>query len=250
MALILYIETSTQVCSVALAENGRILQSRESREKNIHSSIITIFIEEVLRSAGRMFPELDAVAVSKGPGSYTGLRIGVSTAKGICYALGKPLIAIGTLESMAEGMKNEMTSHSNPRPAWTVGIEQEEMTSQPILFCPMIDAKRMEVYSAVFDGSLNPIRGVQAEIITGDSFHDLLRDHMIYFAGDGAEKCREVLGHQPNARFLPDFLPSANFMVRLAETKFERQEFEDVAYFEPFYLKDFIPGIPRVKGLS
>jgi tRNA threonylcarbamoyladenosine biosynthesis protein TsaB len=250
MTLILNIETSTQVCSVALAENGHFLQSRESREKNVHSSIITVFIEEVLRTAGKRFPDLDAVAVSKGPGSYTGLRIGVSTAKGICYALGKPLIAIGTLESMAEGMKNEMTSHSNPRPARTAGIEPEKMTSLPILYCPMIDAKRMEVYSGVFDSSLKPIQGIQAEIITADSFQDLFRDHVILFAGDGAEKCRELLGPQPNARFLPGFLPSATDLIRQAENKFEKKEFEDVAYFEPFYLKDFIPGIPRVKGLN
>jgi tRNA threonylcarbamoyladenosine biosynthesis protein TsaB len=250
MALILYIETSTQVCSVALAENGTLLASRESREKNIHSSIITIFIEEVLRTAGKKFPDLDAVAVSKGPGSYTGLRIGVSTAKGICYALGKPLIAIGTLESMAEGMKIEMTSQSNPRQSKAIAIAPEEMTSLPILYCPMIDARRMEVYSGMFDDSLTPIRGIQAEIITADSFQDLFLDHVIFFAGDGAEKCNEVLGHQFNARFIPGFLPSATYMFRKAEDKFEKKEFEDVAYFEPFYLKDFIPGIPKVKGLG
>lgn len=237
MALILYIETSTQVCSVALAENATLLASRESREKNIHSGIITIFIEEVLRAAGKKFPELDAVAVSKGPGSYTGLRIGVSTAKGVCYALGKPLIAIGTPEAMAEGMIE------------AIAPIRQDLASGRILLCPMIDARRMEVYSGLFDGSLKSIRGIQAEIITSESFNDLFQDHIIFFAGDGAEKCREVLGHQPNARFIQGFLPSATYMIRQAENKFEKKEFEDVAYFEPFYLKDFIPGIPRVKGL-
>ena len=238
MASILHIETATQVCSVALSENGLIQEIRESREKNIHSAIITVFIDEVIKASGKGFSHIDAVAVSKGPGSYTGLRIGVSTAKGICYALDKPLIAVGTLESMAWGMRDEMESL------------QKEMPSQNILYCPMIDARRMEVYSELFDPNLDPVRGIQAEIITTDSFHDLLRDHVVVFAGDGAEKCREVLGHQPNARFIRDFQPSARNMLRIAEQKLQRGEFEDVAYFEPFYLKDFIPGIPKVKGLS
>jgi tRNA threonylcarbamoyladenosine biosynthesis protein TsaB len=249
MATILHIETATQACSVALSRDGVILAGRESMERNIHSSVVTIFIEEVLKSAGLSFTSLDAVAVSKGPGSYTGLRIGVSTAKGICYALDRPLIAVGTLESMAWGVKNEMTYHSNPRRSSATANAPEEMTSLPVLFCPMIDARRMEVYSALFDQLLHQVRETRAEIISGESFSEYFKDHIILFAGDGSEKCREVLGHQLNARFLENFNPSAKHLVQLAEAKFERAEFENVAYFEPFYLKDFIPGIPRVKGL-
>jgi tRNA threonylcarbamoyladenosine biosynthesis protein TsaB len=249
MATLLHIETATQACSVALSRDGEILAARESMERNVHSSVVTVFIDEILKSAALSYASLDAVAVSKGPGSYTGLRIGVSTAKGICYALDKPMIAVGTPESMAWGMKNEMTSHSNPRPAEKLSVASEEMTSLPILFCPMIDARRMEVYSALFDQGLRQVRETQAEIITGEAFQELLSDHIIVFAGDGSEKCREVLGPWPNARFLENFNPSAKHLVQLAEAKFERAEFENVAYFEPFYLKDFIPGIPRVKGL-
>jgi len=239
MAIFLHIETATQVCSVALSESGKIISARESREKNIHSSIITVFIEEMMREAGIPFSSLDAVVVSKGPGSYTGLRIGVSTAKGICYGLGKPLIAIGTLESMAAGMISEMESRT---PSGTPSL--------PLLLCPMIDARRMEVYNGLFDYNLRLQRDIRAEIITDHSFSDLFEDHTIWFAGDGAEKCRPFLASHPNARFMEDFFPSAAHMLQRAEAKFEKSEFENVAYFEPFYLKDFIPGIPRVKGLS
>jgi tRNA threonylcarbamoyladenosine biosynthesis protein TsaB len=126
---------------------------------------------------------------------------------------------------------------------------KNEMSSLPVLLCPMIDARRMEVYNGLYDIHLVPQREIRAEIITGNSFSDLLNDHTIIFAGDGADKCRPLLSHHPNARFLEDFYPSASHMVDLAETRFETAEFENVAYFEPFYLKDFIPGIPRVKGL-
>jgi len=215
---------------VALSENGQLKLLRESSEKNIHSSVITVFIEEMMNESGWPFPSLDAVAVSMGPGSYTGLRIGVSTAKGICYALDKPLIAIGTLHAMAAGME------SLP-------------TGTPSLLCPMIDAKRMEVYSALFDQGLHPVREIRAEIITEDSFREELRDHTIVFAGDGASKCKPLLQNHPNAVFRDDFSPSAQFMISLAEEKFRRRQFENTAYFEPFYLKDFIPGVPKVKGL-
>jgi tRNA threonylcarbamoyladenosine biosynthesis protein TsaB len=249
MALILHIETATQVCSVALSQSGRLIGLRESIEKNAHSSLITVFIDDLMKSAGLAFSDLEAVAVSKGPGSYTGLRIGVSTAKGMCYALEKPLIAIGTLESMAAGMINEMTSHSNSRWSKVIANAPEEMTSQSYLLCPMIDARRMEVYSAVYDKHLQPVREIKAEIITEDSFSEHFKENIIYFAGDASEKCQTVLGHNGNARFLESFSPSAKHMIHLADAKYERSEFENVAYFEPFYLKDFIPGIPRVKGL-
>lgn len=230
MAVILSIETATQVCSVALSSEGEVLEIREGREKNSHSTIITVFIEEVMKGAGLSFGALDAVAVSMGPGSYTGLRIGVSTAKGTCYALDKPLIAIGTLDAMAAGMLARV-----PYPDF--------------LLCPMIDARRMEVYNGLFDRELNQVRATQAEIITELSFREELEKHIMIFAGDGAEKCKPLLGDHPNARFIDEFYPSAASMVKLAEKKFKAGEFENVAYFEPFYLKDFIPGISRVKGL-
>jgi tRNA threonylcarbamoyladenosine biosynthesis protein TsaB len=237
MAIILHIETATQVCSVALSANGSILQIRETRDKNSHSSTITVFIEEIIRIAGMPFSALDAVAVSMGPGSYTGLRIGVSTAKGICYAIDKPLIAVGSLQSMAAGAKKGMESRLTGTP------------SQSILLCPMIDARRMEVYNGLYDTDLKPVRDIRAEIITESSFTAELDQSQIWFFGDGADKCKPVLGNHPNARFIDDFQLSASYMINLAEEKFNRSEFEDVVYFEPYYLKDFIPGVAKVKGL-
>jgi len=184
------------------------------------------------------FTALDAVAVSMGPGSYTGLRIGVSTAKGICFALDKPLIAIGTLQSMAAGAKKGLESRNFGTPAL------------PTLLCPMIDARRMEVYNALYEPDLNLFRDIRAEIILESSFATELDQHQIWFFGDGADKCKSLLGNHPNAHFVDDFQLSAAYMVSLAEERFARSEFENVVYFEPFYLKDFIPGIPKVKGLS
>jgi len=232
VSVILNIETSTRVCSVCLAVDGKPVFIRESFVKNTHAENVTVFSETVLQEAGFKWNNLDAVAVSKGPGSYTGLRIGVSTAKGFCYALDKPLIAINTLRAMAAGM-----------------IEKTE-NPENYLFCPMIDARRMEVYAAVFDAGLHTIKKTSAVIVDENSFGDLFPTHKIIFAGDGASKCTEVLGHQENAIFEKEFHPSAAYLAELAEEKFLRQEFEDVAYFEPFYLKDFIAGIPRVKGLK
>jgi tRNA threonylcarbamoyladenosine biosynthesis protein TsaB len=232
LANILHIETATQVCSVALSANGSVLQLRESSEKNSHSATVTIFIEEVMQAAGMPYNGLDAIAVSMGPGSYTGLRIGVSTAKGICFALDKPLIAISTLKSMAAGAQKGLESRGTPA-----------------LLCPMIDARRMEVYNALFDPRLNIIREIKADIIHESSFAEELEHYQVWFFGDGAAKCKPLIGNHPNARFIDDFQPSAIHMITLAEEKFSRSRFEDVVYFEPYYLKDFIPGIPKVKGL-
>lgn len=228
MALILHIETATPVCSVALSENGALLQLRETTEKNSHSAVVTIFIEEVIKASGKTFNELDAVAVSMGPGSYTGLRIGVSTAKGICYAIDKPLIAISTLQAMAAGVRKGMES----------------------LLCPMIDARRMEVYNALYSSDLSVYREIRADVITSESFRDELEKFKVQFFGNGAEKCRPLLESHPNAVFPSDFSVSAAHMISLAEEKYTRMEFEDVVYFEPYYLKDFIPGVARVKGLG
>lgn len=236
MSTILHVETATRVCSLALSIDGKIIAKRESSEKNIHSSVITIFIDEIIKEAEMEFSGLDAVCVSKGPGSYTGLRIGVSTAKGLCYALDKPLIAIGTLQALAWGARQQILGISNK-------------VNEKIILCPMIDARRMEVYYALFDRDLNYMRDTRAEVIRTDSFDDLFKDHQIWFTGDGAEKCHELFQEQLNARLPENLLPSADFLAELAEKKFIARQFEDIAYFEPFYLKDFIPGIPRVKGL-
>lgn len=232
MTKLLYIETATKVCSVALSENGKLKAIRESLVANSHAEMLTTFMEELIKEAAWKYDDLDAVVVSKGPGSYTGLRIGVSSAKGLCFSLEKPLIQVSTLKAMAFGM------------AKLVESKDEKM-----LFCPMIDARRMEVYSAIFDKENNEIRKIEAEIIDENSLSEYLKDHVVYFAGDGAEKCKESFANQSNARFLDDFQISSKDMIEIATQKFKMEQFEDVAYFEPYYLKDFIAGPPRVKGL-
>ncbi|MBS1525274.1 MAG: tRNA (adenosine(37)-N6)-threonylcarbamoyltransferase complex dimerization subunit type 1 TsaB [Bacteroidetes bacterium] len=226
MSLILEIETATTVCSVALSRSGTLLACREIEQRNVHAEKITVFIDDVLSSAGVDYHELDAIAVSCGPGSYTGLRIGVSAAKGLCFALDKPLIAVETLEAMTSGMIQKLNGSSN----------------ENTLLCPMIDARRMEVFTAVFDGQANRIKPTSAEIVGEDSFADLLQSNKVIFFGDGAGKCGEVLEAHANATVIDDFTNSAAFLVRKATKKFLAGEFEDVAYFEPFYLKDFIAG--------
>lgn len=232
MSLILNIETATQVCSVGLSQEGKILAKRESHEKNIHATVVSIFSEEVCKEAGIQMNELDAVAVSKGPGSYTGLRIGVSTAKGLCYALDIPLISVPTLQSMALGAVSSI----------------EKNLSEKALVCPMIDARRMEVYTALYDLKNTEQRKTEALIVEENSFDKELSEHTIYFFGDGAEKCREVL--EPKGMiFLEGMHPAASSMAGIASEKFKAKQFEDLAYFEPYYLKDFIAGPPKVKGL-
>jgi tRNA threonylcarbamoyladenosine biosynthesis protein TsaB len=221
--MILQIETATTVCSVALAKDGEILAFKQVDQRNAHAEVITVFIDELLTDSGATYNDIEAIAVSCGPGSYTGLRIGISTAKGLCFALDKPLIAIETLKSMAYGVISQ-------------GVADE------ILLCPMIDARRMEVYTAVFNTKGERIQPTSAEIIDENSFANLLKDHQILFFGDGAEKCQSVLGNNPNAQFLPGFINSATHLTKKAGEKFRLKEFENVAYFEPFYLKDFIAG--------
>jgi tRNA threonylcarbamoyladenosine biosynthesis protein TsaB len=226
MSLILQIETATTSCSVALASNASVLAVKELNARNIHAEVITLYIEEVMAAAGKKLGELDAVAVSCGPGSYTGLRIGVSTAKGLCFALDKPLIAVNTLAAMAKGFIDQ----------------QRGNVDDGLLLCPMIDARRMEVFTAVYDGSGNEVKPTSAEIIDENSFSDLLDKSRMIFFGDGAGKCREALGSNPNAVIVDDFINSAVYLTKPALQKFQDKQFEDVAYFEPFYLKDFIAG--------
>ena len=225
MPLILQIETATQTCSITLAQNGNVLKTIQKTERNIHASHITLFIDDIMKQSGKIFNDLDAVAVSMGPGSYTGLRIGVSTAKGLCYALDRPLIAINTLEAMTAGFKQKCFS-----------------VNANTLFCPMIDARRMEVYYSIFDNQLNIIEETAAKIIDQESFRELLKENKIFFFGDGAAKCEDVLGINANVRLIDDYLCNANDLTFLALEKFNAKDFVDVAYFEPFYLKDFVAG--------
>lgn len=220
MALILNIETATTMCSVSLGKDGQLLALKELNDDYTHAENLTLFIDDVVQQAGIQLKDIDAVAVSKGPGSYTGLRIGVSTAKGLCYSLEKPLLAINTLEHLSRS------------------VSVEEGT----LICPMIDARRMEVYCAVYDYSGKEILPTAAEIIDENSFSSLLNGHKIFFIGDGAAKCKDAFSSQVNAVFIDGIFPSAKQMISLSEKAYLAAKFEDVAYFEPFYLKDFVAG--------
>ena len=217
LSTILHIETSTKNCSVSIAKNGKILSLKEINNGNYsHAEKLHPLILEAIQDAPISLSDIDAIAVGKGPGSYTGLRIGVSAAKGLCFTNDIPLIAINSLEILA---------HAH--------------TFQEGVIVPMIDARRMEVYSAVFDKDLNMIRETQAEIIDENSFQEYLEKGNVYFIGDGAEKCKEFIQHS-NANFIDGIYPSAKDMVLKAYEKYLSKEFEDVAYFEPYYLKDFV----------
>lgn len=229
MALILNIETATALCSVALSKDCKILSLRETTEEKSHAGSLTVFIEEILNETHLSVADLDAVAVGKGPGSYTGLRIGVSVAKGLCYGSGIPLIAISTLQVMF----SQAVPNVNNEP--------------DILLCPMIDARRMEVFCCLYDASGNEVQPVSARIIDETSFLDYLSGHRIAFFGSGMEKCRKVIQH-PNAVFLSNIQPHASAMATISDYSFRNALFENVAYFEPFYLKDFVATVPK-KGL-
>lgn len=233
MARILLIETATEVCSVALAENGEVISFRENAEGNRHAELLTRFIEQLFSESGKKTGELDAVCVSRGPGSYTGLRIGVSVGKGICFGHGIPLMAVSTLESLA----------------WHVAFDNqyEEYTRDgEVLLCPMLDARRTEVYTALFSRNADQLTPVAAEIITGDTFATELSIRRILFFGNGALKCKDLI-QNPNAVFTKPVTASARFMSQLAEEKYNKNCFENVAYFEPFYLKDFVATVPKNK---
>ena len=237
--MILCLETATPSCSVALVHNGEVLACEEDPKGQNHSEKITLFIDSVMKKAGISYDQLDAVAVSMGPGSYTGLRIGVSTAKGICYAVSKPLIAVETLHAMAFGGLSVVS-----------GRFLRSQSSVEMTLVPMIDARRMEVYAAIFDENVNKIKDTEAVIIDENSFADLKKDHHLYLFGDGADKCAELFANDDKITVIKDFYCSAKYMNTIAQQKFNNSEFVDVAYFEPFYLKDFVPGTPTVKGLK
>ena len=228
MPVILNIETSTNVCSVALTKDGAVEFHKEHYEGPSHASTLGVFVEEALNYAKTKSLKLDSVAVSCGPGSYTGLRIGVSQAKGLCFALDLPLIAINTLQIM------------------TCSVIFGGSFDEKSLFCPMIDARRMEVYSAIYDLGLSEIKPVSADVLDENSYKDLLDKNIIYFFGNGAAKFKSILNH-PNARFIDSVIPVAYDMLALSEIGFKQNKFEDVAYFEPFYLKEYVATTPKNK---
>ena len=225
MACILNIETSTDVCSVAVSQDGAIIWSDEDRTGPNHAVKLGTFVDEARSFSDNHATPLDAVAVSCGPGSYTGLRIGVSMAKGICYGRNVPLIAVHTL------------------PLMTVPVLLYHELEEDALLCPMLDARRMEVYASLYDRSLKEIRPIHADIVDQDTYKEYL-DRPVYFFGNGAAKCMETINH-PNAHLIPDIVPLAKYMLPLAEKRFLNEQFEDVAYFTPFYLKDFVAKAPK-----
>ncbi|MCF7559239.1 tRNA (adenosine(37)-N6)-threonylcarbamoyltransferase complex dimerization subunit type 1 TsaB [Sabulilitoribacter multivorans] len=222
MSLILNLETATTNCSVSLSKDGKTIAIKEDNDKNYsHAERLHVYIDAVLREAKVTPKEIDAIAISKGPGSYTGLRIGVSAAKGLCFSLGIPLISIPTLEALAHQAKIDD------------GI-----------IIAMLDARRMEVYSAIFDVNYQQIRETKAQILEETTFSEYLNNGKVYFVGNGVEKTKSII-HNPNAVFIEDKLPSANNMSLLAFNKYKISDFEDVAYFEPYYLKDFVALKPK-----
>ena len=227
MSCILHIETSTDVCSVAVSQDGACIFNKEDFSGPNHAERLGEYVDEALSFADSHAIPFDAVAVSSGPGSYTGLRIGVSMAKGICYGRNVPLLGIPTLELLCV----------------PVLLGHDEMEDDALL-CPMLDARRMEVYAGVFDRALRPVREIRADIVEADTYKEFLDSHPVYFFGNGAAKCMETIKH-PNARFIDKIVPLAKNMFPLAEKKMARGEKEDVAYFVPFYLKDFVAKMPN-----
>lgn len=228
--LLLHIETATPVCSVALSDGNQLLDFVEIDEPNVHASKLTLLIEMLAGRNNIALSDLSAVAISMGPGSYTGLRIGVSTAKGLCYALDLPLVAVHTLDAMAKGF---------------LSSEKPEINDAGHLLCPMIDARRMEVYSAVYDKNLRKIADIAANIIDGQSFDALINERTIVLFGSGADKFEALFSANEKVIVRTGFKNSARYMVELAFERYSSNQFEDVAYFEPFYLKDFVATTPK-----
>lgn len=226
MAYIISIETATPVGSVALHKDGKLITTRQNNDQRKHGENITLFVNEVVQEAGITLQQVNAIAVSKGPGSYTGLRIGVSATKGLCYGLNIPLISINTLEGL--------TQH----PLLNSYKEKD------LLFCPMLDARRMEVFCALYNTPGEEVQKTKALVIDELSFQTQLNQKQIVFFGNGADKCKNTITH-PNATFIDDIEASANAVGKLAHQKYLNQQFEDVAYFEPFYLKEFVATVSK-----
>lgn len=228
MPTLLLIETATRVCSVALSRNGVLLAMEETIQPNAHSAFLSVFIDRLFHSTHLSVQDLDGIAVSQGPGSYTGLRIGVSSAKGIAYASGCPILAVDTLQTLAAGARDKYP-HEN--------------------YLALLDAKRMEVYAGLYDENLEPLRAVQADIVSENYYDEIIsKTTPTVVIGDGAAKCRPFLT-SPLMKIDTEIQSSAKYMIAPAEQKYDQKQFEDTAYFEPFYLKDFIAGKPKVKGL-
>lgn len=229
MSMILSLETSAKVCSVAIHDQGKLLNTKEIHIEQSHASKLAVLIDEVLKESGINANQLAAVGVSAGPGSYTGLRIGTSTAKGLCFALDIPLISVESLALLAYQMVT-----SSPSKAY---------------LCPMIDARRMEVYCEVFDASLETISPIEAKVIDALSFADLLVDREIIFFGDGSDKCKEQITH-PNAKFVSGIYPAASSLGEIVYKKLQSGQVEDIVNFEPHYLKEFMIKKPAVKAVN
>ena len=227
MSCILNIETSTDVCSVAISDSGQVIFNKEDHSGPNHAVKLGVYVDEALDFLDSHGLPLEAVAVSCGPGSYTGLRIGVSMAKGICYGRGVKLIAVPPLELMAVPV-----------------LLGEHPEDEDALIVPMLDARRMEVYAEVLDRALKVVRPIQADIVDADTYKEYLDQHHVYFFGNGAAKCMETINH-PNAHLVEGIEPLAKNMAPLAEKRFAEGKFEDVAYFVPFYLKDFVAKMPK-----
>lgn len=230
MPCILHIDTSTDVCSAALTNDGVVVEEKVSYEGHSHASLLGLYVAACLKSEKENELSLDAVAVSSGPGSYTGLRIGVSMAKGICFGLGIPLIGIPSLELLASTVIRD--------------YPQEDA-----LYCAMLDARRMEVYAAIYNPKREQVREVKADIVTAETYASYLNERKVFFFGNGSGKCKSVIEH-PNAVFIPNVYPNAVQMMSLAEERYAKGQFEDVAYFEPFYLKEFQATIAKNKVLG
>lgn len=226
MSTILHIETSTDVCSVAVSEDSHVIFQQEDHSGPNHAERLGTMVDEAMSFTDSHAIPFDAVAVSCGPGSYTGLRIGVSMAKGICYGRELKLIAVPTLELLC------------------VPVLLREMAEEDALLCPMLDARRMEVYAAIYDRALKPVREIGADIVTADTYKSYLDEHPVYFFGNGAKKCMETINH-PNARLIEGIEPLAKWMQPLAERRLLNGQTEDVAYFVPYYLKDFVAKKPK-----
>ena len=227
MSCILSIETSTDVCSVAVSQDGTCIFEREDHSGPNHAVKLGVYVDEALSFIDSHLIPLDAVAVSCGPGSYTGLRIGVSMAKGVCYGRSVKLISVPTLELLCVPV-----------------LLSEQIQEEDALLCPMLDARRMEVYAQLFDRSLKEIRPIQADVVDHETYKSYLDEHPVYFFGNGAEKCLETINH-PNAHLIKGVEPLGKNMFPLAEKRMMNEQFEDVAYFVPFYLKDFVAKSPK-----
>ena len=226
MSTILHIETSTNVCSVAVSEDSHVIFQQDDHSGLGHAEKLGTMVDEALSFTDNHAIPFDAVAVSCGPGSYTGLRIGVSMAKGICYGRNLKLIAVPTLELLC------------------VPVLLREIAEDDALLCPMLDARRMEVYAGLYDRALKPVREIGADIVTPETYKEYLDSHPVYFFGNGAQKCMETINH-PNAHLIEGIEPLAKWMQPLAERRLLNEQFEDVAYFVPYYLKDFVAKLPK-----